>query len=100
MTAPDPASSGASDDEAEFAAFVADLVAHAHDPTEEGDQCRELLADDPEQLREAWAFTKIATAGGSPASSLSFLIVTLVVAAGLVIVMTVWMTSWLSSGLP
>ena len=95
MTAPDPAPSGASDDDAEFAAFVADLVAPAHDPTEGGDRCRDLLADDPERLREAWAFTKTATAGGGLPFSLAFLIVDLVVAAALAIAVTVWMASWL-----
>lgn len=95
MTTPGAAPSSGPSDDAEFAAFVADLVAHAQDPTEEGARCREMLADDPDQLREAWAITKIAEAGGSLPYSMSFLIVTLVVAAGLVIAMTVWMTSWL-----
>ncbi len=92
MTALDPAPSGASN-EAEFAAFVADLVAHAHDPTEEGDQCRELLADDPERLREAWELSQLLMAGSDPQLSTSFLIVTLVVAAGLATALTVWVAS-------
>lgn len=99
MTAPGTAPSSDPSDDSEFAAFVAELVAQAQEPTEEGARCREILADDPDQLREAWAIYQIATAGGSPSFSMSFLIVTLV-AAGLSIAVAVWMMSWLGSALP
>ena len=93
MTAPDSKPSPDASDDEEFAAFVADLATHAHDPTEEGDLCRELLADDPERLREAWALSHIATAGLDLQPSVPLLIVGLVVVAGLSAALTMWVAS-------
>jgi hypothetical protein len=76
--------------DAQFAVFVADLRAHADDPGEEGDTCRQLLADDPEEVREAWQLGILLQAGSRPPTIVPVLIVVLVVAAVLATVLILW----------
>ncbi len=103
MTDADPTAFSPDDFEAaldaRWAAFLADLVAHAHEPTEKGDECRELLAEDPEKLRDAWELAGAMMASSPPPLSIPYAIVTFVVMAVLATALVVWGTPWLSSWL-
>ena len=76
--------------DAQFGVFVADLVAHADDPGEEGDTCRLLLADDREELREAWMLGILLQAGSRPPTLMPAMIVVLIAAAVLATVLVLW----------
>jgi hypothetical protein len=67
------------DADAQFAAFVADLRAHADDPLR-GVESRELLSEDSETLRAAWDLAGAMAASQATPPPFAFVVYALVLA--------------------
>ena len=77
--------SGDPEADARFAAYLADLAAHADDP-ELGEKYREILADDPEEQRYVFDLTEAMLANSAAAPPLSMFVTAVLVALGVVAV--------------
>ena len=85
-TVPEPPAvppSGDPEADARFAAYLADLAAHADDP-ELGEKYREILADDPEDQRYVFDLTEAMLANSS--MPFSWFVTAVLVALGVVAV--------------
>jgi hypothetical protein len=81
---PDPPSPDA-DADARFAAYLDDLAAYVDDP-ECGEDCREILNEDPQTQRAWFELSEAMAAGTASTMPLSFLITALVATACLLAV--------------